>query len=62
MDETKPVLILAKVLKVAETHSRDGNAVSRSLKLLPLGEVQMYPAVSKQQAEREFLALMNENT
>jgi hypothetical protein len=60
MSETKRVLLLAKVLKVTETHSRDGNAVSRSLKLLPLGEVQIYPAVSKQKAQVQFLSLTRE--
>jgi len=54
----KPVLLLWKVLKAPMGHpesiGREG-----SYKLLPLGEVELYPAVSKQQAEREFLRLLD---
>jgi hypothetical protein len=58
MDETKPVLMLAKVLK----RTKDNQFQPSTYTLLPLGEVVIDKfreglRVSKEAAEAEFLAL-----
>jgi len=61
MDETKPVLMLAKVLKVPPSGESNFTDTPK-YKLLPLDEVVLYPAVSRQRAALEYLALTKDLT
>jgi hypothetical protein len=49
MGKEKPVLMLCKVLKVPRAGEK--NITTPKYKLLPLAEVALYPAVSKEHKE-----------
>jgi hypothetical protein len=52
---SKPVLMLARVLKVPAVNEHC--ITTPTYKLLPLAEVEMFPVVSRSRAEAEFLRL-----